>query len=98
MNGIKRYKLVATESARNVIEASDGHWVHYSNVEQLKARIKELESDAHINEIKAQGIGDAIKGFRTFAISNNVNLACEDFDEYLCEQVNKLRAKDEKEI
>lgn len=44
-----------------------------------------------INEIKAQGIEEAIKGFRTFALSNNVNLTCEDFDEYLCEQANKLR-------
>lgn len=31
-----------------------------------------------INEIKAQGIEEAIKGFRTFALSNNVNLTCED--------------------
>lgn len=64
MKEIKRYKLVATESARNVIECDDGHWVHYSNVEQLQARIKELESDAHINEIKAQGIEEAIQIYK----------------------------------
>lgn len=85
-DGVKAFGDIITDYKNNL-------WCKYSDVEQLQARIKELESDAHINEIKAQGISEAIKGFRTFAISNNVNLTCGDFDGYLCEKVNKLRAK-----
>lgn len=45
MKEVRRYKLVATESnSKNVIKCDDGYWVHYSDVEQFQARIKELES------------------------------------------------------
>lgn len=41
---LKRYKLVATESGKNVIESNEGHWVHISDVEQLQSKIETLES------------------------------------------------------
>lgn len=45
----------------DVIEDYENYeWCKYSDVEQLQARIKELESQSHINEIKAQGIEEAI--------------------------------------
>ncbi|WP_392565845.1 hypothetical protein RHO15_09795 [Utexia brackfieldae] len=46
MNDIKRYKLVATESSRNVIECDDGNWVRYSNIEQFESRIKQARIEA----------------------------------------------------
>lgn len=36
------------------------HFYHHSDYEQLQARVKELESVEHINEIKAQGVEGAI--------------------------------------
>lgn len=59
---IKRYKITfANGNSSNVTKCDDGHWVHYSDFKQLQAKIKEFESDKHINEIKVQGIEEFIK-------------------------------------
>ncbi|WP_392559646.1 hypothetical protein [Orbus mooreae] len=56
MKEVERYKITsANGNSSNVTKCNDGHWVNYKDVEQLQARIKELESEKHINEIKAQG-------------------------------------------
>lgn len=56
MKKIKRYST----HAYGIEETANGEWCKYSVVKKLQAQIKELESDKHLNEIKAQGINEAV--------------------------------------
>lgn len=59
MKEIKRYTVAGDKIG--LLEHANGEVVLFSDYERLQARIKELESQSHINEIKAQGIEEAIK-------------------------------------
>lgn len=74
MKEIKRYRFIKTTwdtfyrvTIGYIKEHKLGGYTEYSNYKkvldenkQLQARIKELESQTHINEIKAQGIEDML--------------------------------------
>lgn len=74
----------------------DVGFVDLNKHDQLQARIKELENDKHINEIKAQGIEEIINsistnerfGFEGFAAIGKDNIILE-----LKQQARKLRTK-----